>query len=194
MSSEKRIGVLGGTFDPVHHAHLEIAKKAKDSFQLDTVLFVPSFVSPFKQENKVAPPEDRLEMLRLAIKPFSWAQIENYEIKQKGVSYTIKTLRYLKDKVREGSELFFIMGADSYQQFKGWKDYEDILNLCQLVVAERPGTLLEKLQEIPFQTLSIEKMDLASKEIRKKLKEGGDLTPEIPGPVLAYIRLKDLYS
>ncbi|QSF13710.1 nicotinate-nucleotide adenylyltransferase [Mycoplasma sp. Mirounga ES2805-ORL] len=136
-----RIGLLGGTFDPIHKGHLEIVKKAYQDLKLDKVLIIPAATNPFKKKQKTASANDRVKMINLAIKSLDIdVDICDFEIKRGGISYTYETIRYLKHKY-PNDELFFIMGSDLLPKLHKWEFVEEISHLTQLVVFKRDNKL-----------------------------------------------------
>ncbi len=137
--STMRIGLFGGTFDPFHKGHLAIALTARKQFKLQQIYLIPAACSPHKLgKGPRASAQDRLKMLRLAIKPYPFFKVSDFEIKKKGVSYTISTLKFFSKQYPK-AEYFFILGADSYRSIKTWKHYDKIRQFSSLLVAPRPG-------------------------------------------------------
>ncbi|MFA4991849.1 MAG: nicotinate-nucleotide adenylyltransferase [Candidatus Omnitrophota bacterium] len=187
-----RIGILGGTFDPVHNGHLHLAKKACDKLRLSKVIFVPSYLPPHKKGAKVTPARHRCNMLRLAIKGNEKFRVSDMEIKRKGRSYTVDTLRSLRKKFGAAAELFFITGSDSLKELNKWKDLEKILSLCSFVIVERPRFRIKKT--LPGLTvLRINAKDISSTMARGMIKRGGAAKDVIPNRVSLYIDRHNLY-
>ncbi|KMP12711.1 hypothetical protein UR09_00435 [Candidatus Nitromaritima sp. SCGC AAA799-A02] len=136
--NRQKIGVLGGTFDPVHLGHLGLARETFEAFDLDRVLLVPVFQSPHKKRIPTASPLHRLEMLRLALKNDSKLEIMDVEVRRKELSYTIDTLDYIESRFPD-SELFLILGRDNLPQLDSWKDAGKIMERFHILVASRPG-------------------------------------------------------
>ncbi|MBI4970566.1 MAG: nicotinate (nicotinamide) nucleotide adenylyltransferase [Candidatus Omnitrophica bacterium] len=195
---EIRIGILGGTFDPVHNAHLKLARAAHRVLKLDQLIFVPANISPFKRNQRVASARDRLKMLKIALKNFPWARISDVEMKRKGISYSIRTMRYFRKKLGKEARLFIVLGADAFETFPKWKDAKKILQLAQIAMAARPG-FMGKLFELSYIPIPMKKMAISSSEIRKRLstsETGSRYVEEVPVPpaVLRYILKKEIYS
>lgn len=133
-----RIGIFGGTFDPIHLGHIHLALQAKTQFCLDKVIFIPTHTSPPKEKQPVTAAFHRLAMLTLALEEYSDCSISMVEINRKGISYTIDTLESLL-KTFVDSELFLIIGADSFLELNTWKDYRRLTSLCNILVGNRPG-------------------------------------------------------
>ncbi len=133
------IGIFGGTFNPVHYGHLFVADMARDAFSMDRVLFVPSSLPPHKNTVPVANAEDRLKMVGIAIEDNPDYDVLDVEIKRKGRSYSIETLRYLKDRYGTQTDISFILGWDSFKDIVTWKDYKELFTLSNFVVVSRSG-------------------------------------------------------
>ena len=170
-----RIGILGGTFNPVHNGHLYIADKAFKKLHLDKVIFVPAYVSPHKKKPVGTRPLDRLEMLRLVIGSDGRFDVSAYELKKRSTSYSIDTVRFLKKKYGKNSKLFFIIGADSVRGLRKWREIRSILKLARFVAFSRT----EK--------------DVSSTDIRERLRHNRPIKALVPGEVSAYIEKKGLY-
>lgn len=189
-----RIGILGGTFDPIHEGHLELARAAQKKLRLDQVIFVPAYRHPLEGKDSFvsASAEDRLEMVRLAVRNEPQFSVSDLEVKRKGISYTVDTLRHLRTQHPKPDELFFITGGDWGKKLDRWKDIETIFRLAHFVVAKRPKFETERLpQEVQF--LDFVPLDISSTEIRERIKEK-KLVRMIPEAVLSYIKQKKLYQ
>lgn len=136
--SEGKIGLLGGTFDPIHKGHLMLAQAAKEKLQLDEAVFIPSFVPPHKKRGPYASFEDRYRMVEKAIADKKDFTVSDIEQKRLGLSYTIDTVKELKNQFKDG-KLYFICGSDAYGQFRTWHDWKNIMNYAQVVFSHRPG-------------------------------------------------------
>jgi len=181
-----RIGVLGGSFDPVHLGHLLLAEQARQELELEKVIFIPSFLAPFKKEN--APALCRYKMVCLAIKRNPYFEVSFLEIKRKGVSYSIDTIRELK-KVYDREEMFFILGSDAWNHFSSWKEKDKLLQLVRFAVIERPGF---PLKEQGAQKIEGEVFPISSSQIREKVKRGESIRYLVPEAVRRYILNKGL--
>ncbi len=134
-----KIGVLGGTFDPVHNGHLEIAEEVRSRLELDEVLFMPAGQPWLKPEQTISPAQDRVEMLRLALMYKRHFKLSLIEIERSGPTYTIDTILDLKKKYNAGDEMFFIIGWDSLAELPKWKEPSHLVTLCRMVAVPRPG-------------------------------------------------------
>ncbi|RUM31581.1 MAG: nicotinate (nicotinamide) nucleotide adenylyltransferase [Aquifex sp.] len=194
--------IFGGSFDPVHIGHIILARDVFEHFKAKEVVFVPTYQAPLKEKHR-ASAEDRLNMLRLALEKEPHFTVEDYEIRRKGISYTVYTLRYLKEKYK-GDELFLLLGSDSFLKFHMWKNPNEILKLAKIIVVERQGMLeevkrytreyfpqLKEGKNIFF--FKSRRIDISSTEIRKRISEGKSVYCMVPEKVEEYIRERGLY-
>lgn len=199
----KKIGILGGSFDPIHNGHLAIAKAAYEDYQLDEVWFIPAGHSPNKEESEMTAPDVRAEMVALAIRPYPFFKLSMIEILSEETSYTYLTLTKLCEQYPD-AVFYFIMGADSLDYFEQWRRPEIICQKVVILVAVREHWDLEnvskkirKLQQT-FQAqiypLSCKRFDAASRDIRLRLQNGTASIGELPDAVLAFIRENHLYE
>jgi nicotinate-nucleotide adenylyltransferase len=188
-----RIGLFGGSFDPVHNGHLLIARAAREEMGLERVVFVPAAQSPFKPESAPAPGAVRLRLLRLALAGDTTSEIDELEINRGGVSYTVDTLRHYTAKF-PGAELFYLIGADQAAQLPRWRDPGDLARLAKFVVAPRPGEQAPALPA-PFQGRALRGFPLAvaSSELRARVKAGLPVTHLTPAAVAEAITINRLY-
>ena len=190
-------GIMGGTFDPIHVAHLMIAEEALREFDLDRVVFMPSAQPPHKQVQEVTPIEHRLEMVRLAVAGEPRMGVSDLEARSPAPSYTIETIRRLRVELGEDETIYFIMGADSLTQFFTWKDPEDLLTSCEFVVVPRPGVAIEGADDRirnKAHILDSPMLDISSSDIRERVRRGESIDHLVPPEVSAYISEKKLYS
>jgi nicotinate-nucleotide adenylyltransferase len=183
-----RVGVFGGTFDPVHVGHLAIAHAAVESIPLDRVLFVLARRSPLKERGPIASEGDRLRMLELAIANEPRFAVSRLELDRDGPSYTVDTLERLAGK----DELFLILGSDALADLDRWKDPDRIARLATLVVAERPGAP-ERVGDAPIVRFDAPRLDISSRELRARAARGRSLRYLVPEPVLQHIEARGLY-
>jgi nicotinate-nucleotide adenylyltransferase len=196
MSRGPRIGVMGGTFDPIHHGHLVAAEEASHALDLERVLFVPVGDPWQKADQDVSPAPDRVEMVRLATSDNDVFEVSQVDIDRAGPTYTIDTLRVLADE-RAGAELFFITGADAMLEILTWKDPQEALRLATFVAVTRPGHDLAGLRKLGIEErvvmLEIPALAISSTDIRVRVADGRPIRYLVPGPVEAYIRERGLY-
>ncbi|MFH1360292.1 MAG: nicotinate-nucleotide adenylyltransferase [Candidatus Omnitrophota bacterium] len=189
----KRIGVLGGTFNPIHIGHLAVAEMAKERLQLEKVIFVPSYLPVHKNPKIVAPSKDRHRMVRLAIQNNPDFDISDFEIKKKGKSYTVDTMWYFRRLYPENAELFFIIGGDTLPQVKKWKYIEDILKVATFIVVNRPGQF-KKTNNIRHYSVSMPGIDISSSYVRRRIAIGKSVKYFVPDKVIQYIKRNKLYG
>lgn len=194
-----RLGVMGGTFDPIHFAHLFVAEEARVQYQLDRVLFIPCGTPPHKSSDKVTSASHRLAMTQLAIVSNPAFSCSLVEVQRHGISYTVDTLHYLQ-KLYPDVELFLIVGADILAEIQSWRQPDEIIRLCRLIVAERPGCCLgEQCQTLPSAyaervlPLCTLRLDISSTEIRRRVREGRPIRYLTPDAVVEYIMGNKLY-
>lgn len=187
-----RIGILGGTFDPVHNGHIYLAKKVCLKLSLDKLIFIPTYIPPHKKGVKVTHARHRYNMLKLAISGNEKFKISDMEIKRKGRSYSVETLRRLRRRYGAKAEIFFITGSDSLKELDKWKNMEEILKLCKFVIVERPGFKVGKKYKW-FVFFKINAKDISATAIRNRIKTERPLTGLIPQKVRSYIYRNKLY-
>ncbi|MBR4748674.1 MAG: nicotinate-nucleotide adenylyltransferase [Abditibacteriota bacterium] len=191
MQGIKRLGVMGGTFDPIHVAHLALAEAARERFRLDRILFVVSANPPHKPGSRLTPAEQRLEMVRLAIADNPAFEACDLELRRDKPSYTADTLLELK-ALYPGAEKYLIVGIDEAQILHRWHDYETVLRECTVAAAWRPGYPQED-PRLPAVLFHAPEMNISSSGIRTRLAEGGSVRYLVPGSVCEYIKDKGLY-
>ena len=188
-----KLGVFGGTFDPVHMGHIALALECWHKLELDKVLFVPANTSPFKSDHAPASPADRLNMLRLAAGHDPRFGICTLELDRGGVSYTVDTLRKLTEEYGDLTELFFLSGADSAGGAARWKDIGEIMKMSTFVAVTRPGCDVVGLPEGNIRFIEMPFMEISSTMIRCRVKARQPIEGFLPSSVADYIRDKGLY-
>lgn len=148
--SPLRLGLLGGSFNPVHNGHLAIASQAREALELDRILFIPTSHPPHKPTGSLAPAQDRYEMVRLAIASDPTLAISDVEIRRQGKSYSIDTIRLVQQEYGAQTQLFFLIGIDAFLDFPSWRDPLTLLTLCRFVVLSRPGLSFRSLSTVPL--------------------------------------------
>ncbi|HEX8862640.1 MAG TPA: nicotinate-nucleotide adenylyltransferase [Actinomycetes bacterium] len=196
--TQRRIGLMGGTFDPIHHGHLVAAEEARWQFDLDTVLFVPTG-QPWQKPVGVSPAEDRYRMTVIATASNPAFEVSRVEIDHPGPTYTVDTLRRLRAELGEDARLFFITGADAVLHILTWKDREEVLALAEFIAATRPGYDLERLTErLPLarerlHPMEIPMLAISSTEIRARVARGAPIQYLVPDGVVEYVAKRGLY-
>ena len=186
-----RVGVFGGTFDPVHVGHLAIGNAALESVPLDRVVFVLARRAPLKERGPVASETDRLAMLELAVAGEPRFSVSRVELDREGPSYTVDTL----ERLTGPDDLFLILGGDAIADFPRWKDTDRIAELATLVVAERPGAP-ERAGNAPNTSIvafDAPRLDISSRELRARAARGRSLRYLVPDPVWRHIEARGLY-
>ncbi len=192
MSSKiKKIGILGGTFNPIHYGHLILGEQVLGQLKLDRVIFVPTFIPPHKSSKDVIGSHDRLNMIKLAVSGNSRFTVSDLEMRRKGMSYTVDTLRQIKSKY-PSSELFFICGSDLVSEIPKWKDVGEIYKLARFVLVKRPG-FGKRLSGRPFLKIDVAQVDISSSLIRALVKSGRSIRYLTPANVVRYIEARRLY-
>ncbi|MDD5108279.1 MAG: nicotinate-nucleotide adenylyltransferase [Candidatus Omnitrophica bacterium] len=187
-----KIGILGGTFNPVHIGHLILAEEVREKLGLGRIIFIPTALPPHKDNVDIAPAPDRLKMLKLAIKGNKFFGFSDIEIKRKGRSYTIDTLKELKNKFIQ-DELYFIIGSDLLKYLNEWKDLNEINKMVKFVAATRPGYPLEQIPSY-IQKLAIRAVDVSGFEVRQCIKENKSFRYLVPDKVFDFINKRKLYK
>jgi nicotinate-nucleotide adenylyltransferase len=194
----KRIGILGGTFDPIHSAHIAAADTAINQLDLDHVFFVPAGVA-YHRESTLASPEQRLRMTELAVDGDSRLIVSPIDIERPGATYSIDTVRELKEEFcrdfpGDSADWFFILGSDAFVSFASWRDPEALLNECELVVISRPETDSSKFPDFPAHRINIPGWEVSSTDIRHRIESGDSAQGLLPQTVIDYIRDNGLYG
>lgn len=222
-SPSKRLGLFGGSFNPIHHGHLAIARDVRVRMNLARILFIPTGDPPHKHNRSLAPAPLRLEMVRLAIADTPEFDASPLEVDRTGKSYSIDTVRAVRGQYGQPWELFFIIGLDAFLEFPTWRMPGEILKLCHFVVVPRPGQFFQSLAAIPlFQNLASESLGqldtgvmdrcvlavpdalgitclslppcpISASEIRQRIRNGLSLANMLPPSVESYILQHSLY-
>ncbi|MBN2491767.1 MAG: nicotinate-nucleotide adenylyltransferase [Planctomycetes bacterium] len=203
--SPERVGILGGTFDPVHIGHLIVAREMVEALSLTEVLFLPAREPPHKAPSGLTPAEHRLAMLRLAIASEPLFALDERELRRGGKSYTFDTLRSLREERGPRTELFFLIGADTLPELKTWRRAPELFGLAHFATAVRPGCLLSRLEELrdalpPEAIADLEAhcipttpIGVSSTTIRANILQGRSIRHMVPREVETYIRARGLY-
>ena len=201
VDKKKRIGILGGTFNPIHLGHLMIAEMALEAFGLNRVIFVPAKEPPHK-ETDVIDAKYRLEMVRAAVLDNPNFVVSDVEMQREGKSYTIDTLRYFREVYGENTEFFFIAGTDTIQSLPSWKYIEDLLDICEFIGAIRPGATDDIGETIEWfgqrgsriHILEVPEMKLSATDLRYRLRHGLSTRYMLPRLVYQYIKEHKMYG
>ena len=187
----KRIGILGGTFNPIHIGHLMIAQMVLEKFGLDKVIFIPSYLPPHKSGRNLIAAEHRLRMVRLVVRGNRYFEVSSFEITKGGKSYSVDTIRHLR-RHYPGAKLFFIIGSDHIAKLHTWRNIQEVVKMVSFVAVYRPGfkTIRSK---IPIKSMIIPGVHTSSSDIRRRLVTGKTVKHLIPENVLRYIRKYKLY-
>jgi len=197
-----RVGVLGGTFDPVHLGHLIVAEEARLQLGLEKVIFMTAGQPWLKEEQPLTPAKQRFEMVRLATGPNPHFEAARHEVDRTGPTYTVDTLESLHRDLGPDATIYFIMGMDALEQFHRWKDPERILALCHLAVVRRPGWLEFDMEGFlgrypqaagKVELLPMPLVDISGTELRRRAVAGESLRYQVPDPVAEFIRRHQLY-
>lgn len=194
---KKRIGLFGGTFNPIHCGHVKAAESVQNMFSFDRILFIPSYLPPHKESVDVASAAHRLKMVELALASFDRFFPSSVEIDARGTSYSILTLNKIKEMFPQ-TEAFFLLGIDAFLEIETWKDYEDVLEQCSFVVMSRPGFRLSEAKDIltekyKIYLLSINTLDISSSEVRERIRKNQSIEGLVPENVENYIKERRLY-
>ena len=222
--SPLKLGLLGGSFNPIHNGHLTIARLVRDKLRLDQVLFIPTGEPPHKRDGSMAPAKDRHEMVRLAIAGTPSFELSDIEIRRTGKSYSIDTIRELQRQFGPSTELYFLIGLDAFLDLPDWKDPMELLRACRFVVVPRPGQSFRSLADMPLlpkldshaltqlDTETRPQLDIAvpscrgiiclpippcstsASDIRQRIKQRASLANMLPPPVESYILQHRLYQ
>ena len=215
-----RLGILGGTFNPIHLGHLRIAEEAREAAQLERILFIPTHTPPHKGNEEIIPPHVRLEMVAIAVEDNPSFDVSDMELTRGGRSYSVETLKALR-KLYPGEPPWFIIGMDSFLEIGIWKNYGELFELTNFIVAGRPGSWEERGKENPIERLPVDMrehfcydvaldrivhrcgletrfmettfLDISSTGVRQKIEKGKSIRYLIPPGVENFIREKGLY-
>jgi nicotinate-nucleotide adenylyltransferase len=187
-----KLGILGGSFNPVHHGHLLTAVRAAEEAGLDRVLLVPTAVSPLKGRDALAPAKDRLAMVRAAVKGHPLLEAGDLEIRRGGISYSVDTLRELRRHT--AARLYWIVGADAFRLVPKWREAREVGRLASFIVLPRPGEAILPIPGVRALVLRrAPQVEISSTEIRRRLAAGRTVRYLVPEAVEAYLRRKGLY-
>ncbi|ERM93031.1 nicotinate-nucleotide adenylyltransferase [Caldanaerobacter subterraneus] len=204
MERELRLGIMGGTFDPIHYGHLVTAEAVRDEFKLDKVIFVPAGNPPHKVKRKVTDKKHRYLMTILATITNPFFEVSSIEIDREGYTYTIDTIKEFKKMYGEKTLFYFITGADAVLEILSWKNADELLRLCYFVAATRPGIEgnkidqeLDKIRKLygdVIYKVTVPSLAISSTDIRERVAKGRPIKYLLPEPVERYIQKYKLYK
>lgn len=199
MDKQSAIGLIGGTFDPIHYGHLMIASTALEEFQLSEVIFIPSAVPPHKRNQRITSSELRYEMTLIATLDNPKFTVSRVELERDGPSYTIDTIKFFQ-KTRPKDQLYFITGADTILEVNSWRSQEELLKAVKFITSSRPGYSLARLaSEFDPKSLKgifcleVPEMGISSTDIRRRVQEKKSIKYFLPPAVETYIEKRGLY-
>ncbi len=200
----KKVGVIGGSFDPIHFGHLRIAQIALEEHQLKEILFIPSGNPPHKNTKDLSPGIDRLNMVKLAVRDNQNFTVCDYEIYESGITYTILTIKELQKQYPKDTVFAFILGADAFLDMDSWKDLEEFLSMVELIVLSRSYYKTSKVEEkikyykekypCNIQTIYAKTLNISATSLRKLVKSGKSVRYLVPQEVDKYINTRGLYK
>lgn len=190
---QQRIGVLGGTFNPIHVGHLAIAQMALERMHLTKVVFVPAHIPPHKNPGVVAGAKHRYQMVRLAIEGNDTFEVSDFEINKRGKSYTVDTMKYFHHFYPPDTKLYFIIGGDTLGDLRSWRYIEEILKIAEFIVVNRPG-YVKKPGDVRHHSVIMPGIDISSSYVRIRLFQGRTIRYFVPDKVLEYISQNQLYQ
>jgi nicotinate-nucleotide adenylyltransferase len=197
---KKTLGLMGGTFDPIHYGHLVTAEAARCGFNLDQVVFIPSGHPPHKKEKRISPAEHRYQMTKLAIESNPYFRISRVELDRPGYSYAIDTVSDFLDKYGPETDLYFITGADAILEILTWKNVDMLMNHCKFIAATRPGFHLQDVNRLPEEFIEkiifmeVPALAISSTDIRKRVAIRRPIKYLLPELVESYIFEHHLYQ
>lgn len=192
MRKRRRIGILGGTFNPPHLGHLVLAQEALNELKLDKIIFIPSYLPPHKKAGR----DDaymRYRMVSLACRGNPAFEVSKIELEKRDISYSVDTLRKLKKQYGKETKLFFIIGSDSLCELDTWKDVEELFKLADFVVGERPGFPIRKTRS-KIKVIKIPLLDISSSMIRSRVRRCLPIRYTVPEAVRNFIKRLELYK
>lgn len=197
------IGIMGGTFDPIHYGHLRAAEEVRQGFGLERVVFVPSGRPPHKRAEEVTSPEHRYLMTLLATSDNPYFRVSRMEIDRQGPSYTLDSLRHLKQVSGPEKAFYFITGLDAILEIKKWKGYDKLFDLADFIAVTRPGYSVQALNDLgadlgegqssKIHPFPVTLLAIASTEIRRRVREGKSIKYLVPDSVMEYVEKERLY-
>lgn len=217
--SQEKIGLFGGTFNPIHRGHIKAAEIVSKKFLLDKLYFIPSYIPPHKESVQIASPRHRLRMVELAVAPFPHFKPSSIEIDAGGKSYSIVTLKKIKSQYPK-AKILFLLGVDAFLEIETWRDYEKVLEQCSFIIMSRPQFRLDDAHEVLSKKYSqrivdlsgscapvdiensanmiflvpIQALDISSTEVRERVMRDQSIQELVPESVEHYIKERGLYK
>ncbi len=199
----KKVGIMGGTFNPIHNAHIAMAQAAYEQYDLDEVWFMPSKNPPHKENDDIVSEEHRKRMIQFAINDIPYFSFSDIELKREGVTYTSDTLKELTKHYKD-TKFYFILGGDSLENFHKWHEPKKITKLCTILAVPRNGINQKQLKELceknnerlngDFRPISMNTLSISSEQLRKKIEKGISVSAYCPDKVNRYIQFQELYG
>ncbi len=199
---EKRIAIMGGTFDPIHHGHLITAEAVREAMDIGTMVFIPAAVPPHKLDREVTPAEHRLRMTELATASNPHFRVSDIELRRQGPSYTIDTIRALQKQYPEDTTFYFIIGADAINELTTWHEVDTLITMCHFIAATRQGTSFDaeglyarfgERGRAHIHRALTPHIEISSTDIRSRVREGRSIRYLVPQVVREYIEKEGLY-
>ena len=190
-----KVGILGGSFDPIHNGHIHMAQDAIVKMDLDVVYFMPTSISPLKTHNPIASDIHRYKMVELAIRSHKKLDILDWEILRKGTSYTIDTVKLLKEHWAN-DRFFWLIGSDIVESLHQWKQVNELVNLVEFIAISRPGHIMKaaKVPNLKLHEVTTSNYNISSTGIRERIKKGEPIKDMLPESVYNYIFINQLYG
>ncbi len=202
----RRLGILGGTFDPIHVGHLIMAETVRERYDLSKVLFIPSAGPPHKEQTEVTDPAHRFQLVSLAVADNPFFEVSDIEMHRGGTCYSVETVQLLKERQPAPADYFFIIGGDSVPELRTWKNVEELARMCTLVVVPRPGWDVQRVgrenlglpewlvEDLLRNVVSAPLIGLSSTDVRKHIHDGESIRYLVPRRVEEYIMTHGLYT
>ena len=199
--SGQSVAIMGGSFDPIHYAHLLLGERVREQYNLGLVVYIPNRLSPLKEEQNVSAARDRYAMAELAVSDNPRFAVCDCEIDRPGPSYSIDTIRVLQQRLPAEVEILFVTGADAILELPEWREPDAILSESQVIAANRPGFDLQRMRAVlgpqrasRIELLDIAMMDISSTDIRQRVSQGRSIRYLTPPAVIDYIKRHNLYQ
>lgn len=201
QTAKHRLGIMGGTFDPIHFGHLVAAEEARVQYQLEQVIFMPTGVFEHKAARQFVSPEDRYTMVVIATASNPHFSVSRLEVDRTGPTYTIDTVRALANHYGEGAEIFFITGADAVQDIANWQEHESLSDYCRFIAVTRPGYDLGLIERLgaddrgapQVDIIEVPALSISSTDLRNRIRDGRPVRYLLPDAVARFIEKSGYY-